>query len=107
MSTLVAQHTATSADTPTIQVPRYTMLGQWSQNYCKALHRPAFVEWAASHDLEPSSVTVRHGALHTRTRGNGASKTFTLAFDASPDQMTDRGGVLCNHRRYRALRLTR
>ncbi|NWC92807.1 MULTISPECIES: hypothetical protein [unclassified Pseudomonas] len=84
LSTLVEQRAAASAEAPRIQVPDYTMLGQWSAIYCKALHRPAFVNWAASEHLQLSSLTLRHGTLQANANTNGAStlKTFVLSNDS-------------------------
>jgi len=84
LSTLVEQRAAASAELPLLRIPDYTMLGQWLEIYCKALHRPAFIQWATTERVDLSTLTLRGGVLHASTGSDAGpvSRAFTLDDDS-------------------------
>lgn len=82
LSALIEQHTTQSSTAlPSLLIPAYTMLGQWLEVYCKALHRPAFIAWAERHNLQLSSLTLRNGVLHARVTSTIEMPTRTFALN--------------------------
>lgn len=81
LSTLIEPRAGEPAAPPSILIPAYTMLGQWLEVYCKALHRPFFVNWATRHNLHMGSLTLHHGVLHARVNGSGKQPIRMFTFN--------------------------